>query len=150
MKCTIEKLSSLQQLYITLQHTEKMILPFTPLLAVTNEYPYKPILHIRANRASSSASSNEDELLLSIPLNVRVDLSDHRNQVTQNATNTIISLRIKQGQIDEDNELQHNMNILIQSSLHSRTCSHSLDVNSSDLAEAEGQDDFPTPRELSQ
>lgn len=89
MLCTVEKLSSLHQLQVTLHRGGAA--PFTPLCTVSNQYPFKPILRVQRDDSGSQTT------VIDLPLNVRVDLADEKNRVSHTEDATIISLRFKQG-----------------------------------------------------
>lgn len=112
LHCTVEKLHSLQQLQITLHHTPEQP-PFTPLLTLSNQYPYKPILNIHKARSPSASPSafppsSAPELVLRVPLNVRVNLSDVRNRVAQFEDATVITLKFTTDIANETNGANHS------------------------------------------
>lgn len=94
--CTVDKLTSVGQLQLTLHHPHNSDLRgFTPLLAIDHTFPYKPIIKIQ--RKKEGEQQEERETIIDVPINVRVDLKDTRNHVAHNQDSTIISLRIKSG-----------------------------------------------------
>lgn len=112
---TIEKLHQLKQIQIIIQKNNKEENKFSnPLCTISNEYPNKPILHIKQRTSNEekenikytapTASILIDPSIIHIPLNVRVDLTDSRNRITNLSDCTIISLVIKQDLIEEINE----------------------------------------------
>lgn len=95
---TVEKLNSLQRLQITLHAptaADGVTVPLAaPLCAVSNTFPFKPVLQLKQPGAAGSAAP-----LTEVPLPARVDLSDStRNRITTLPDGIIISLHIKQGQ----------------------------------------------------
>jgi len=95
---TVEKLNSLQQLQITLHAPASTsgggTVPLAaPLCAVSNTFPFKPVLQLKQPGAAGASAP-----LTEVPLPARVDLADGRNRITTLPDGVTLSLHIKQGQ----------------------------------------------------